>query len=70
MSPRVTWRLVPDDPSSTMPVIESSMMPRWGDTRPVWIRAVHSRSTEDRNGEVVIEYVLGETVAETEGPGT
>lgn len=60
MTPRVTWRLVSDDPESSMPALESSMLPQYGDTCPIWVRKVSARDTPDGIGEVIIDYVLGE----------
>jgi hypothetical protein len=61
MSPRVTWRLVPDDPESGMPVLQTSLLPKYGDARPVWIRKVRTETSADGNGDVYIDYVLGES---------
>jgi hypothetical protein len=61
MSPRVTWRLVPDDPESDMPVLETSLLPKYGDICPIWIREVRTKESTDGNGDVYIDYVLGES---------
>lgn len=55
---RVTWRLVPDNPESSMPVLESSRLPRYGDVSPVWVREVRTRILPDGDAEVEIDYVL------------
>jgi hypothetical protein len=60
MSPRVTWRLVPDNPESSMPALESSLLPKYGDVRPVWIRGVRTVDSADGKGDVFIDYVLAD----------
>jgi hypothetical protein len=55
---RVTWRLVPDDPASSMPSLESDRLPQFGDVSPVWIREVRTRMLMDGDAVVEIDYVL------------
>jgi hypothetical protein len=55
---RVTWRLIPDDPESSMPPLESSRLPKYGDVSPVWVREVRTRILPGGDAEVTIDYVL------------
>jgi hypothetical protein len=51
---KLVWRLVPDDPDSSMPVLEEGPLPKFGEMMPIWIRAVNIKDNEVR-----IDYTLG-----------